>query len=61
VVGDLLARPDRRHLEPRPFPDGGRIGVGDHPELGPRLSGEDLHLQPVGEARLVCEQRRNLR
>ena len=50
-----------RHVETGPVADDGRVGVGHHPELRPCLGGEDLHLEPVGEAGLVGEQAGDLR
>ncbi len=56
VVGDALALLDRGGVDRCPAAD--RLGVGprDHAELGPRLDGEELDLEPGGQPRLVGEQ-----
>ncbi len=61
VFGGALPVVDGLDGEIGPFPDGHRVGGGDHPQLGPRLGGQDLHLQPGAEASLVGEQAGDLR
>ena len=50
VLGGALPLVDLGHGEVGPFPDGHGVGGGHHPELGPRLGGQDLDLQPGAEA-----------
>ena len=65
VVGDRLAlgdRGDEGGVDDRRRARGRRGVLGGHDaELGPRLDGEHLHLEPERETRLVGEQRRHLR
>ena len=56
VIGDGLPGPDGVDGEFGPFPDGGGVGGGDDPQLGPGFAREDLHLEPVLEPGLVGEE-----
>ena len=59
VVGDPLALLDGRGVDARPLPDDGdRVG-GDDAQLGLRLDGEQLDLEPRGVPGLVGEQLRH--
>ncbi len=56
VIGDGFAFPDRLEVEVGTLPDRRRVGRRHHPELGPGLRGEHLHLEPGTEAGLVGEE-----
>ncbi len=60
VVGDRLALVHGLGVEARPIADRGRVLPGDDAEIGPRLAGEHLHLEPGAEAMVVGEERRHL-
>ena len=56
VLGDQLALVDRGDVEAGALAHRDRGRLRDDAELGPRLDGEDLDLQPGAEARLVGEE-----
>ena len=60
VVGDPLALGDRGHqagVDHRgPPPDLPGVGLGDHAHLGQPLDGQELDLEPAGQAGLVAEE-----
>jgi len=61
VLGGAFPLEDGLDGEVGPFPNGHRVGGGNHPQLGPGLGGQDLDFQPGAELRFVGEERRHLR
>jgi hypothetical protein len=53
VLRHLLELGDAPRIEGRALAHGAGVVLGDPPEARPRLDGEDLDLEPVGQPRLV--------